>query len=172
MKCLLCKYFSAQNDEELRNHYISVDQINKNSYYLKAFFLLDKDRFYSKYCDKCKKVFNSCREKENHSFLQHYQQADGFANMQNNLPINVLNRGSIAYFSINYSLHSNFYNFFDAENTVDDFLEAVKQKFIPTDNAESQGSIYLVNYQPAQSNVIIELEDKRIWLTDVYRSVF
>ena len=104
--------------------------------------------------------------------MQHYQQAGGFANMQINFPINVLNRGSIAYFSINYSLHSNVYNFFDAENTVDDFLEAVKQKFIPTDNVEGQGSIYQVNYQPAQSNVIIELEDIRIWLTDVYRSLF
>ena len=69
-------------------------------------------------------------------------------------------------------MHSNFYNFFDAEKIVDDFLEAVKQKFIPADNVEDQGSIYLVNYQPAQSNVIIELEDKRIWLTEVYRCVF
>ena len=73
---------------------------------------------------------------------------------------------------MNFSLHSNFYNFFDAGKTVDDFLKAVKQKFIPTDNVEVQGSIYLVKYQPAQSNVIIELKDKRIWLTDVYRYVF
>ena len=29
-----------------------------------------------------------------------------------------------------------------------------------------------LSYQPAQSNVIIELKDKRIWLTDVYRWAF
>ena len=104
--------------------------------------------------------------------MQHHQQKGGSANAQNNLPINVLKRGPITYFSMNYSLHSNFYNFFDAGKTVDDFLETVKQKFIPTDNVEVQGSIYLVKYQPAQSNVIIELKDKRIWLTDVYRYVF
>ena len=69
---------------------------------------------------------------------------------------------------MNYSLHSNFYNLFNVEKTGDGFLEAVIQKFIPTDNVEVQVSIYLVNYQPAQSNVIIQLEDKRIWLTDVY----
>ena len=39
---------------------------------------------------------------------------------------------------MNFSLHSNFYNFFDAGKTVDDFLKAVKQKFIPTDNVEVQ----------------------------------
>ena len=65
-------------------------------------------------------------------------------------------------------MHSNFYNLFDGEKTIDDFIEVVRQKFVPNDNAEVQGSIYLVNYQPAQSNVISELEDKRIWSTDVY----
>ena len=92
--------------------------------------------------------------------------------MQNNFPSNILKRGPITYFSINYSLHSNCYNFLDAEKAIDDFLEAVRQKFIPTDNVEVQGSIYLINYEPAQSNVIIELEDKRIWFTDIYRCVF
>ena len=100
--------------------------------------------------------------------MQHHQQAGGSANAQNNLPINALKRGPITYFSMNYSLHSNFYNLFNVEKTGDGFLEAVTQKFIPTDNVEVQVSIYLVNYQPAQSNVIIQLEDKRIWLTDVY----
>lgn len=48
----------------------------------------------------------------------------------------------------------------------------MKNKFVVTDNAEVQGSLYLNNYQLAESDVIIELEDKRIWLTDVYRCVF
>ena len=65
-------------------------------------------------------------------------------------------------------MNSNFYNFFDGEKTTDDFIEVVRQKFVPNDNVEVQGSIYLVNYQPVQSNVINELEDKGIWSTDVY----
>ena len=65
-------------------------------------------------------------------------------------------------------MHSNFYNFFDGEKATDDFIEVVRQKFVPNDNVEVQGSIYLVNYQPVQSNVINELEDKGIWSTDVY----
>ena len=118
------------------------------------------------------KTFLTAAEKKNHSFWQHYQQTGGSTNAQNNLSINVLKRAPIMYFSINYFLHSNFYNFFDAEKTINDFLVAVKQKFISTDNIEVQGSVYLVNWQPAQSSVIIELEDKRIWLTDVYRCIF
>ena len=48
---------------------------------------------------------------------KHHQQAGGSANAQNNLPINALKRGPITYFSMSYSLHSNFYNLFDVEKT-------------------------------------------------------
>ena len=165
MKCLLCKYVSTQNDEELLNHYIYFHNINENNYYFKELLSLDSNSHYPKYCDKCKRAISTCRVKKNHSFLKHYQQIDGFLN---NRPINISRRGPVTYFSINFSLHSNFYNLFDGEKTIDDFIEVVRQKFVPNDNAEVQGSIYLVNYQPAQSNVISELEDKRIWSTDVY----
>ena len=30
----------------------------------------------------------------------------------------------------------------------------------------------LISYQPAESNIIIELENRRIWLNDVYTCVF
>lgn len=55
---------------------------------------------------------------------------------------------------------------------MDDFIEAVKCKLVVNDNVEVQGSIYLVNYQPTQSDVIVKLEDKRIYSTDVYCCVF
>ena len=73
---------------------------------------------------------------------------------------------------IHFSLHSNFYNFFDAEKTFDNFVEAVSQNVVSNDSVEVQGSNYLLNYQPAQLNVMIELEDKKIWLMDVYRCAF
>ena len=52
---------------------------------------------------------------------------------------------------------ANFYNCFDVEKTIDNFIEVVRQKFVPNDNVEVQGSVYLVNYQPAWSNVITEV---------------
>ena len=165
MKCLLCNYVSTQNDEELLNHYIYFHHINENNYCFKELFSLDSNSHYSKYYNKCKRAFSTCSEKENHSFLKHYQPIDGFLS---NRPINISRRGSVTYFLINFSLHSNFYNLFDGEKTIHDFIEVVRQKFVPNDNVEVQGSIYLVNYQPSQSNVITELEDKRIWSTDVY----
>ena len=49
----------------------------------------------------------------------------------------------ITYFLINFSLHSGSYNFFDAEKTVDNFIEVVRQNVVPDDNVEVQGPVYL-----------------------------
>lgn len=38
-------------------------------------------------------------------------------------------------------MHSNFYNFFDGEKTTDDFIEVVRQIFVPNDNVEGKLSI-------------------------------
>lgn len=125
--------------------------------------------YYSTHCDKCKIVFNTCGGKKPNSFLEDYLQTGGSLN---NRSINISIRNAITYFLINFSLHSGSYNFLDAEKTVDNFIEVVRQNVVPDDNVEVQGPVYLVNYQPAQLNVIIELEGKTIWLTCVYRCVF
>ena len=108
-------------------------------------------------------------EKKNHSFLEDCQLTGGSLN---NWSINISRRNPITYFLISFSLHSGSYNFFDVEKTVANFIEVVRQNFVPDDNVEVQGPVYFVNYQSAQPNVIIELEGKRIWLTGVYRCVF
>lgn len=107
-------------------------------------------------------------QKKTHRFLSHYQ----IRGSADNRPLNILKRGPITYYSINFDQHSNFYNFFDARKIVVDFLNSAKSKFVVTDNVEVQGSVSLVNYQLAESDVIIELEDQRIWLTNVYSCVF
>lgn len=56
--------------------------------------------------------------------------------------------------------------------TVDDFIFSVERKFVFNGKVKVQGSMELISYQPAESNIIIELENRRIWLNDVYTCVF
>ena len=49
------------------------------------------------------------------------------------LPINILKRGSITYFSINFTRNKNFYDFF-ASDIVDDFLQSVYEVYNPQEN--------------------------------------
>ena len=47
--------------------------------------------------------------------------------MNQQLPVNVVTRGPVTFFSINYNDHKNFYDFF--QDVVDDFLQGVYNRF-------------------------------------------
>ena len=108
--------------------------------------------------------FKNCRQKKNHSFLVHREQQIGDSTNQL-LPVNTLRRGVITYYSINYFQHKNFYDFFDAEKIVDNFLSTFERSFVSNKKVKMQGYIELVNYQPSE---IIELESKRVWVSDIF----
>ena len=102
--------------------------------------------------------------KKRHQFLFHREQQVGVsANQQ--LLLNILRRGVISYFSINYFQHKHFYNFFDAEKVVDSFLSRFEKSFTPDKEVKFQGYTGLINYQLSE---IIELESERVWLTDLF----
>ena len=96
-------------------------------------------------------------------FLFHHgQTGDNRGNRQ--LPINILRRGPIKYFTIGYDQHKNFYNFFE-EQVVNDFLDSVYARFDPDDQYKIQGYVEIINQQ--QGDFIIA-ENTRVWLANSY----
>ena len=75
-----------------------------------------------------------------------------------------LRKSVITYYSINFLLHKNSYNFYDAKKIVNDFTVAFETVFNPRKNVRLQGSMEPINFMPAE---IIELESRRIRMTDV-----
>ena len=105
MKCLLCN-LSFSIEDTLRNHYILQHLVNKNDVYFKDLFAPDTNY---RGCDICMIDFNNSRSRKNHMFLFHYNQMGGNRGNQQ-LPVNILKRGPIKYFTISYNQHKNFYN--------------------------------------------------------------
>ena len=132
MKCLLCKYFSTENVEELLNHYVYFHQINENNYYFKELFHRILTVFIKNTAKNVKKFLIPVGKKS-HSFLKHYEQIGG---ARNNRPSHIFKRGRRMYFVINSLFDSCSYNLFDAENAIDDFLEGVRKKIVASDNVE------------------------------------
>ena len=97
---------------------------------------------------------------------QHQLQLGGRRQGLSALPLNVLKRGPITYYSSNFTQHKNFYDCFNS-SAVDVFLNSVYETFRP-DNKESkfQGYDEIVNQQRRE----LILEDKRVWLTNSYNS--
>ena len=81
------------------------------------------------------------------------------------LPLNVLKRGPITYYSINFEQHKNFYDFFNS-SMVDVFLDSIYEIFRPNTEKKFQGYAEIVN----QQRVEIILQDKRVWLTNSFNS--
>ena len=100
-------------------------------------------------------------------FLFHYggkNQIGGRRPDRSALPLNVLKRGSITYYSINFSQH--FYHFYKSD-VLDSFLDSVYKTFRPTEDCKFQGYAEIVNQQRGQDTI---LEDIRAWLTNSYNS--
>ena len=110
MKCLLCN-LNFSSEETLKNHYIWQRLVNEDSCYFKDLFTPDINL---RGCNICKIDFKNSRTWKNHMFLLHYDQMGG-NRWNQQLPINVLRRGPITYFSINYNQHKSFYNFFQEQ---------------------------------------------------------
>ena len=66
-------------------------------------------------------------------FLYHYNQAGSARNRLNDLPLNVLKRGQIVYYSVNFVQHRNYYDFFSTV-MIDIFLINVYDVFKPERN--------------------------------------
>ena len=102
-------------------------------------------------------------------FLFHYgehQQIVGIRGRRTSaLPINVLKRGPITYYSINFNQHKRFYDFITS-GIVDAFLESIYEIYRPTKENKFQGYAEIIN----QQREAVILEDKRVWLTNSFNS--
>ena len=159
MKCLICDATFSDN-EVLKSHNVWHHSINENNYFFRELFSPNN---ISRRCDECKLEFKNFRLKKNHNLLLHYNQVGRRRNQQ--LPINVLRRGPIFYYSINFDQHKNFYDFYD-EKIVDDFLNSVYERFVSGKNFHVQVYVEIVTYQWTQ---IVNRENNRVWLTDVFK---
>ena len=100
---------------------------------------------YSRRCEECRKDCGS-RRKKSHCIFLHYKQSV----RSNNKPLNVSKRSLITYYSVNYFLHKNHYDFYYAEKTVNDFIFSAENKFVSRRKVSVQGSTELIKYQPAE----------------------
>ena len=144
----------------MKKHYQYYHSVNENNYFFRELSLPNNK---PKRCDECQIQFKNCRQKRNHIF---------FCFMEINrvavpLPVNILKRGPLIYYSINFYQLKKFYDFFD-EKIVDSFFNPVKELFVPTANNKKlkvQDYFKLRNYQQTET---VELENTGVWLTNVY----
>lgn len=96
-------------------------------------------------------------------FLCHYcYEQIGGSRGNDQLPLNILRRGPLTYYSISYNQHNNFYNFFSSE-IIKVFLNSVYSKYKPEKKNKIQGYFEIINQQRGD---LVTVQDTRVWLTD------
>ena len=93
-------------------------------------------------------------------FLYHYSQAGSARNRLNDLPLNVLRRAQIIYYSVNFDQHRNYYDFFSTD-MIDIFLDTVYDAFKPERNLLYKFQGYFENINQQRDP---ERTDKTVWL--------
>ena len=116
-------------------------------------------------CNFCDIIFKTCRQKKNTFvfFSLWYKKRFG-GSKSTALPINILKLGSITYFSINFTQHKNFHDFFTSD-IVDDFLQSVYEVYLPQEK-KIQAFFEIINQQRGE----VILEDNRAWLTNSFKT--
>ena len=148
------------SDETLKMHYIWHHSINENDYFFRELFSPNNN---SKRSDECKMEFKNCRLKKNRNFLLPYNQVAS-SRMNRQLPVNVLRRGPIMNYTINFLQHKNCYDFYQ-ESVVDDFLNSVYKLSVSDAEYKVQGYFEFINYQQTE---LISIENTRVRLTNVH----
>ena len=95
----------------------------------------------SKRCNVFKMIFKICRLNKNHNSLLHYNQV-GDSRMNQQLSVNILRRGSIMYYTINFQQRKKFYDFYQ-KSVVDDFLNFVYKRFASGANIKFRAMSWL-----------------------------
>ena len=165
MKCLLCK-FNSKNKLELENHYINFHNVDKENNYFKKLLKENNDVFVGERCSKCDEFIPTAEYKKSHNFLKHYK--DGKELISDEKPISIVEIGNnIRKYEIKYSEHSSYYDFFNSERVVDDFLSNVRRKIKRTNEYFLiRCGFSIENFQPVLDSYNEPLKDTRYWSTD------
>ena len=155
----------------LKEHYKKHHKVDPKNVHFQRLFERDNNNLDGLTCSICRLNFSSNTKKKNHMFLRHYlqsprQQVGGA--IVDSRHLNILHRGKIIYFSINYDQHKGFYEFFSSD-MVFDFLDNVYKAFklLPNTKYKFHAFFELVNQQKIDNNQ--RLFDTRSWFTNVYR---
>ena len=143
MKCLLwSSKFKDQKD--LLNHYLTYHNVDESNWFFQKLFQF-KNKSVLKRCWRCDKFLVNDEQKAVHNFLQDYD--DGKTMPFEEKLIDILKLPALTIYSIEFRKHQNFYDFYNSESCVDNFLRNIKSRLEPGNKKWFKCSFVIENIQ-------------------------
>ena len=168
MKCLLCSS-KFKDQKELLDNYFSYRNIDENNCFFQNLFQSNNKTFL-KNCVRCNKFLTAQKEKAVHDFLKHYEEGKNVPFEER--PPDILRYSGLTIYSIEFKKYNNFYNFYDSEKCVDEFLRNVKYKFKATSKKWFKCSFIIESTQNSIRPDLQSLLNTRYWTTEKYDSIY
>ena len=164
MKCLLCSS-KFKDQKALLDHYLSYHNIDENNWFFQKLFQT-KNKVLLKKCVRCSEFLTTEKHKATHDFLEHYKEGKDISFEEKELDISkFLN---LLIYSIEFQKHSNFYNFYNFDKCVDDFLKNAQYRFKSNQKNWFKCSFYIENKQNSFMNNWELLVNTQYWSTETY----
>ena len=168
MKCFLCG-LNFDHEIKLEHHYLNFHRVDPENKFFQNLinFNNKKNNYLFQKCLRCSEILPTSKFKAVHDFVQHY--SDGSQELAENKPISIQDNALFTKYSIDIKKFGDFYDFYDSEKVVSDFLNNVKAKFqTEGEQVIIKGSCVIENIQHSILDDILPITDTRYWSTEVY----
>ena len=168
MRYLLCSS-TFENQEDLLRHYIDYHNVDDNNWFFQKLFQI-KNKSVLKRCARCDKFLTTDKHKSVHNFLKHYDEGKNIP--FEDKPIDILRFTGLTIDSVEFQKHKDFYNFFNSEEVVDDFLRNVEYKFKPGRKKWNKCLFIIENIQQSPYQDLRSIINSRYWTTPPYEGTY
>ena len=166
MKCLLCSS-NFNTEEDLVQHYIDYHKVDPNNKFFQKLFQPQKQQSIFRNCLRCGDFLTTTSDKVKHDFLKHYKQ--GQDTVFEDKLLDIINNHQNLKYEISAKKFGKYYDFYNYEGVVDNFLNSVRSEFRPSGSVLIKCGFIIENVQPAVSDNLIPILNKRYWSTEAYR---
>ena len=159
-----------ENQNDLLNHYVTYHNIDENNWFFQKLFQIRDKAAVLRQCIRWDEFSTTNKQKAVHNFLKHYE--DGKSIPFEEKPFDILRLPALTIYSIEYSKYKDFYNFYNSEDCVDDFLRTVKYRFKSGSKKWIKCSFMIENIQNASYQSLRSFLNSRYWTTSPYECNF
>ena len=169
MKWLLCSA-SFNSDENLIEHCIDYHKIDKDNKFFQMLFQPSKKGSIFHKCLRCGDFLSIENFKLKHDFPKHYHHGENIP--FEDKPLEIMRTNNITKYEVSVNTHSDYYNFEDAEQVVDDFLRNVRSKFKPRGDVLLTCGFLIENIQQFLQDNLVPVVNTRYWINEPFKTKY
>ena len=169
MRCLLCPAV-FDNNEELIQHCVSYHRVDANKKFFQNLFRPTNNISMLSKCLRFDDFITTRDYKSKHDFLKCYD--EGQNDLYEDKSLDIIQLLFITKFEISIMKHGEYFNFFSAEEVVEDFFKNIGSKFKPSVLKYFKGMFTIKNIQASAVENLGPILNSRFWSTEVYRGAY